>query len=76
MIAEDQATAGRVGCVPLTIQQASSLLTVPVSTLRSWERRYDVPTTARTSAVCRPSQVPAGMNDRSILSVSIGRSRR
>ena len=33
----------------MTIQQASSLLTVPVSTLRSWERRYDLPTTARTS---------------------------
>ena len=49
MIAEDRATAGRVGCVPLTIQQASSLLTVPVSTLRSWERRYDVPMTSRTS---------------------------
>ena len=33
----------------MTIQQASSLLTVPVSTLRSWERRYDLPTTSRTS---------------------------
>ena len=32
----------------MTIQQASSLLTVPVSTLRSWERRYDLPTTSRT----------------------------
>jgi DNA-binding transcriptional MerR regulator len=32
----------------MTIQQASSLLTVPVSTLRSWERRYDVPATSRT----------------------------
>ena len=49
MIAEDQASAGRVGCIPLTIQQASSVLTVPVSTLRSWERRYDVPTTSRTT---------------------------
>jgi MerR family transcriptional regulator, light-induced transcriptional regulator len=49
VIAEDQASAGRVGCVPLTIQQASSLLTVPVSTLRSWERRYDVPMTSRTT---------------------------
>jgi methanogenic corrinoid protein MtbC1 len=49
VIAEDQASAGRVGCVLLTIQQASSVLTVPVSTLRSWERRYDVPTISRTS---------------------------
>ncbi len=39
---------GPAGCA-LTIQQASSMLTVPVSTLRSWERRYDVPTTARTT---------------------------
>jgi DNA-binding transcriptional MerR regulator len=48
VIAEDQASAGQVGCV-LTIQQASNLLTVPVSTLRTWERRYDVPTTGRTT---------------------------
>jgi MerR family transcriptional regulator, light-induced transcriptional regulator len=32
----------------LTIQQASHLLNVPASTLRSWERRYDLPTTPRT----------------------------
>jgi MerR family transcriptional regulator, light-induced transcriptional regulator len=38
-----------MSCAPLTIQQASKLLMVPVSTLRSWERRYDVPATARTS---------------------------
>jgi methanogenic corrinoid protein MtbC1 len=44
---EDQASGGPAGCA-LTIRQASSLLTVPVSTLRSWERRYDVPITART----------------------------
>jgi methanogenic corrinoid protein MtbC1 len=49
VIAEDYASAGPVGCVLLTIQQASSLLTVPVSTLRSWERRYDLPMTSRTS---------------------------
>jgi MerR family transcriptional regulator, light-induced transcriptional regulator len=48
VIAEDQASGGPASCV-LTIQQASSLLTVPVSTLRSWERRYDVPMTARTT---------------------------
>jgi methanogenic corrinoid protein MtbC1 len=48
VIAEDQASGGPATCV-LTIQQASSLLTVPVSTLRSWERRYDVPMTARTT---------------------------
>jgi hypothetical protein len=48
VIAEDQASGGPSGCV-LTIRQASSLLTVPVSTLRSWERRYDVPMTARTT---------------------------
>jgi MerR family transcriptional regulator, light-induced transcriptional regulator len=33
----------------MTIQQASSLLTVPVSTLRSWEQRYAIPMTSRTS---------------------------
>ncbi len=48
MIAEDQASVGAAGCA-LTIRQASSMLTVPVSTLRSWERRYDVPMTARTT---------------------------
>jgi MerR family transcriptional regulator, light-induced transcriptional regulator len=45
---DDRGSAGSAGCVPLTIQQASRLLTVPVSTLRSWERRYDVPMTSRT----------------------------
>ena len=48
MIAVRPASAGPVG-LPLTIQQASSLLTIPVSTLRSWERRYDIPMTSRTS---------------------------
>jgi MerR family transcriptional regulator, light-induced transcriptional regulator len=48
VIAEDEASVGPAGCV-LTIRQASCLLTVPVSTLRSWERRYDVPMTARTT---------------------------
>ncbi|MGH3797128.1 MAG: MerR family transcriptional regulator [Pseudonocardiaceae bacterium] len=33
----------------LTIQQCSHLLQVPASTLRSWERRYDLPTTSRTA---------------------------
>lgn len=47
MITEDPASTGPVSCL-MTIQQASSLLTVPVSTLRSWERRYDLPTTSRT----------------------------
>jgi methanogenic corrinoid protein MtbC1 len=45
---DDRGSSGSAGCVPLTIQQASRLLTVPVSTLRSWERRYDVPMTSRT----------------------------
>ena len=45
---DDRGSAGSAGCVPLTIQQASRLLTVPVATLRSWERRYDVPMTLRT----------------------------
>ena len=45
---DDRGSAGSAECVPLTIQQASRLLTVPISTLRSWERRYDVPMTSRT----------------------------
>jgi MerR family transcriptional regulator, light-induced transcriptional regulator len=45
---DDRGSAGSGGSVPLTIQQASELLTVPISTLRSWERRYDVPMTSRT----------------------------
>ena len=48
MITEDPVSTGLSSCL-MTIQQASSLLTVPVSTLRSWERRYDLPTTSRTS---------------------------
>ena len=46
---DDRGAAGSAGSAPLTIQQVSALLAVPVSTLRSWERRYDVPTTARTT---------------------------
>jgi methylmalonyl-CoA mutase cobalamin-binding subunit len=46
--ADELGSAGAAGGGPLTIQQASRLLTVPVSTLRSWERRYDVPVTSRT----------------------------
>jgi MerR family transcriptional regulator, light-induced transcriptional regulator len=49
VIAEDEVSVDPVSGARMTIQQASSLLTVPVSTLRSWERRYDVPLTARTS---------------------------
>jgi methanogenic corrinoid protein MtbC1 len=48
VITEDPVSTGPSSCL-ITIQQASSLLTVPVSTLRSWERRYDLPTTSRTS---------------------------
>jgi DNA-binding transcriptional MerR regulator/methylmalonyl-CoA mutase cobalamin-binding subunit len=33
----------------LTIQQASQLLDVPAPTIRSWERRYGVPLTGRSS---------------------------
>lgn len=33
----------------LTIQQASQLLDVPAPTIRSWERRYDVPLASRSS---------------------------
>lgn len=33
---------------PLTIREASRLLAVPVSTLRSWELRYGLPRTSRT----------------------------
>jgi MerR family transcriptional regulator, light-induced transcriptional regulator len=44
---EDAGVVG--GGEPLTIQQASELLAVPVTTLRSWERRYDMPMTSRTS---------------------------
>jgi MerR family transcriptional regulator, light-induced transcriptional regulator len=46
---DDRASTAQSTCAALTIQQASTLLTVPVSTLRSWEQRYDVPRTSRTS---------------------------
>jgi methanogenic corrinoid protein MtbC1 len=46
---DDRGSTGQSTCAALTIQQASTLLTVPVSTLRSWEQRYDVPRTSRTT---------------------------
>jgi len=46
---DDSEWAAGITCVPLTIQQASAVLAVPVSTLRSWEQRYDIPRTARTA---------------------------
>lgn len=47
MTTRDGATAPDTE-MALTIQQASRLLQVPASTLRSWERRYEIPTTPRT----------------------------
>jgi methanogenic corrinoid protein MtbC1 len=49
LTADDQGSAGPASGDPLTIHQASRMLSVPVTTLRSWERRYNVPRTARTS---------------------------
>jgi len=46
---DDSGWATGTTCVPLTIQQASTVLAVPVSTLRSWEQRYAIPRTARTA---------------------------
>lgn len=34
---------------PFTIRQASELLQVPAPTIRSWERRYDLPTSGRSA---------------------------
>lgn len=53
--ANDDAPAERLASAPdtdeteLTIQQASSLLQVAAPTIRSWERRYGVPVTDRSS---------------------------
>ncbi len=74
MIAEDQASAGPAGCV-LTIQQASNLLTVPVSTLRTWERRYDVPTTGRTTGGHRRYTKPA-IDELRLMRDEIARGKR
>ena len=49
MTTDDRGPTAQSTCAALTIQQASTLLTVPVSTLRSWEQRYDLPRTSRTS---------------------------
>jgi MerR family transcriptional regulator, light-induced transcriptional regulator len=46
---DDRELTAQSTCAALTIQQASTLMTVPVSTLRSWEQRYDIPRTSRTS---------------------------
>ena len=49
MTTDDRGSTAQSTCAALTIQQASTLLTVPVSTLRSWEQRNDIPRTSRTS---------------------------
>ena len=46
--ADTDGVVGSVDCL-LTIQQVSRLLDVPAPTLRSWERRYDVPVARRSS---------------------------
>jgi methanogenic corrinoid protein MtbC1 len=46
--AEDGPHCGAPVGVALTILEASRLLAVPVSTLRSWELRYGLPRTSRT----------------------------
>jgi methanogenic corrinoid protein MtbC1 len=74
VIAECHESAGRVSGA-LTIQQASSLLTVPVSTLRSWERRYDIPTTCRTVGGHRRYTEPA-INELRLMRDEIARGRR
>jgi len=49
MTTDDCGSTAQSTCAALTIQQASTLMAVPVSTLRSWEQRYDIPRTSRTS---------------------------
>ncbi|WP_433505789.1 MerR family transcriptional regulator [Pseudonocardia halophobica] len=60
---------------PLTIQQVSALLAVPVSTLRTWEHRYSVPGVVRTQGGHRryPAQV---IDELRIIRDEIARGRR
>jgi DNA-binding transcriptional MerR regulator len=60
---------------PLTIQQVSALLAVPVSTLRTWEHRYAVPGVVRTRGGHRryPTQV---IDELRIIRDEIARGRR
>jgi DNA-binding transcriptional MerR regulator len=59
----------------LTIQQASRLLQVPTTTLRSWERRYDIPTTPRTPGGHRRYDVQA-LNELRLMRDEIARGKR
>ncbi|MCE3553223.1 MerR family transcriptional regulator [Pseudonocardia sp. RS11V-5] len=60
---------------PLTIQQVSALLAVPISTLRTWEYRYSVPGIVRTRGGHR--RYPArAIDELRIIRDEIARGRR
>lgn len=59
----------------LRIQEASQLLNVPAPTIRSWERRYGVPATARTSGRHRRYQ-PGDIAALAVMRDEIARGRR
>ena len=56
MTTDDRGSTAQSTCAALTIQQASTLLTVPVSTLRSWEppRCWPHPTVAPATRLLSP----------------------
>jgi len=73
-VTRDARGAGPVGG-GLHIQQASDLLGVPAPTLRSWERRYGLPTTQRSSGGHRRYSEDALMELR-LMRDEVARGRR
>lgn len=59
----------------LAIQQASELLGVPAPTLRSWERRYGLPTTGRSPGGHRRYS-PEALHELRLMRDEVGRGRR
>lgn len=61
--------------VPLTIREASRMLAVPVSTLRSWELRYGLPRTSRTEGGHR-RYLAAALDELALMRDEIARGKR
>ena len=72
---DDGPRSGTPADAPLTIREASRLLAVPVSTLRSWELRYGLPRTARTEGGHR-RYLAAALDELRLMRDEIARGKR
>lgn len=73
--ADDPARHGPPTGVELTIREASRVLAVPVSTLRSWEARYGLPRTSRTEGGHR-RYLTAALDELALMRDEIARGKR